>query len=523
MTDTPRILVADSEPVSRRFLELALRAAGYSVVARDHGAGALRELEQKGGVFDCAIVEIGREQFQSRRADSRAWDSRQGAARLLACLKHADPALALIATGAAAGKAENYELESLRAGAVEFLLKPLRRDRLTEAAAAAIAITESSRRSLRIHQKVGAVGAMQRALTGTFGRGGANAVEFYFRPLESASGDSLRHYHLSGSREVLLLTDVSGHQYDSAVVSAFVDGVMRALLEGEIPIEEVLVRCNRLLLTGRGVEEGRFSVTAVCIELDHDRAATSLILAGGIPPVWAGADGWLESFRSPESSPLGWFSEEQPVVMHGPLPSGPFWVWSDGVSSLAAMRGVDPLAMVSALLQAEAEGKTPKWTSSANDDLLAARFLSERITPESGILLEPVVAARYNSADAGAIDRIQDLWRRSLELVAPGVASHVIFDVMLASREAVLNALRHGCVSGGETRFQMVHDRASGVILVRVQDSGGGYTESGPQGDGDLPDGHRGLLLIRHLVSSLTFSKSGACVTMTFRYRERNS
>jgi anti-sigma regulatory factor (Ser/Thr protein kinase) len=96
------------------------------------------------------------------------------------------------------------------------------------------------------------------------------------------------------------------------------------------------------------------------------------------------------------------------------------------------------------------------------------------------------------------------------------VAEDLVHDILLSSREAVLNAILHGCGPGAFARFVLSYAPASRAIRARVEDPGPGYgidirrRETSPLSEVR----GRGLQLIRHLSHSCTAERGGAHLLM---------
>jgi serine/threonine-protein kinase RsbW len=111
------------------------------------------------------------------------------------------------------------------------------------------------------------------------------------------------------------------------------------------------------------------------------------------------------------------------------------------------------------------------------------------------------------------------------EVVAPlcelGYRPHDCLGIRLALEEAVVNGLRHG--NTGDPSKQVLVRIAVGSdgVLVEVEDEGPGFNPAAvpdptaPE-NRDKPSG-RGLLLMRHYMTWVRFSKRGNCVTLCKR------
>jgi DNA-binding response OmpR family regulator/anti-sigma regulatory factor (Ser/Thr protein kinase) len=506
------VLIAEDEPLCRRFIEKALEAEGYTAFVRESAGAIVRELEHRGGSFFHAVITG----YTFRRSDDIG---------LLTRIGQIDPSLAVVVIGD--GGKDDVALRSLRTGACDFIEKPLSRDLLARAVGRAVLTTAERRRSTRMEASVRAAGLLQKTLLGSVLSDEGIAIERCFRPREAAGGDFLAHYRLPGGQDLMLVTDVSGHEFDSAVMSSFFHGMARGLIELGVPVEEVLTRYNRVLLTTPGFEASPSSLAVCCLRIDYDQDRMTIFLAGSPPPAWVDESGWIETWNGSMSSPLGWFLDSCPAVATSAVPRGPVWIWTDGVEDLAAELGAHPLSIASALVASTLNCVDPGWLDAARDDVLAVRLWPTSATGQRDRYPEPVVADRYNRGHIPQIDDLQLMWERSLRIAFPGITPATLFDVLLSAREALLNGLMHGTAGDEETRFQISVRLASAEsgagdveVVVRVEDPGPGYTDSDMLPESEFRDGHRGLLLIRNLASSVSTSNRGASVTMRFRQGE---
>ena len=121
-------------------------------------------------------------------------------------------------------------------------------------------------------------------------------------------------------------------------------------------------------------------------------------------------------------------------------------------------------------------------------------------------------------------DSFQAFWQRSLMLAVPELPEAKLHDVLLASREALLNALNHGCGGCADQRasLQIAYPPSRQTLRVRVCDPGPGHDFDLARHEKsalkELAEEHRGLVLIHHLASDVSFLRNGASVTMDFAW-----
>ena len=510
-----RVLVVEDDPVSRGFLEIALARQGYAVSVAGDVTEAEQQLSPAGiGAFSCVVTDY-------RMPGRTGLD-------LLAWIKESDPSLATILV---TGESERHLIaESLRGGAMDFLDKPVDGNRLHAAVARAVERTSRDRHRAESEAAVMDFRRAQQRMLGVEALRNLGRVDVYHHPKHEAGGDFFSRFRPAPDLMFCLLTDVSGHDLQAAYISAYFHGLVRGLLARGTPIQEIFPDFNRFLLEEwsqadasqpRDTNVGA-SVAACAVLLDFG-AQTATVLTQGTPaPIYIRPDGDAEAVGRSGGAPLGWFGE---LVPSGGLCSiargGQFYLWTDGLEDLAEKKGVTAPSLAFAM-QAAKEGfqPSPGFEAAADDILLARIHVSEPGPAEA--LYRPLIVECYHGGQTGDIDRLQALWQRSLTLAVPGLPESRLHDVLLASRESLLNALLHGC--GGRpdraAGFQAAYCPARQTLRVRVDDSGPGhhFDLAGQErlAAHEPPEKHRGLMLIHRLAGNLAFERDGAGVLMDF-------
>jgi anti-sigma regulatory factor (Ser/Thr protein kinase) len=173
--------------------------------------------------------------------------------------------------------------------------------------------------------------------------------------------------------------------------------------------------------------------------------------------------------------------------------------------------------------KAKRVGIEPAWLRNAGDDVMAVRLSLRPDSSVDGCPFHPLLAESYSSDDIPRIDELQDFWRASLKLALRDPAPTLLHDIVLCSREAVLNALTHGCKPGQRATFQASIDLRRGLLRLHIEDPGGGHDFISPHSGGaddTVLDGlaalHRGLFLIYDLCSRVQCERRGAGLTPNF-------
>lgn len=521
-TPTPRpaasaghVLVVEDDVVSRNFLQFGLTRQGYFVASAEHVAGAQEELLRKGiESWDCVVTDY-------RMPNASGLD-------LLLWIKQQDPSLSTIIVTAQGEK--ELIAESLRGGAADFLDKPVDLIKLSSAVNRAIEQTRRQRHMAKSESAVQDLSRAQQWMLGVVAPRGPVQVDLCFHPKQDAGGDFFTRFQLSPHKHFCLLTDVSGHDLQAAYVSAYFQGLVRGMLDRATPIEEIFARFNRFLLeewnhsaTLHGKSVSADTSVAACALLIDSKALTATILTHGTPaPVHVTPDGQAHIIGTVGGFPLGWFSEFTPQAsVHFIAEGGYFYLWTDGLEDLAEKQGVSPLSLAYCLHQAKERGVAPPGIDSAFDDILVARILLAAARPVTQFF-QPLLLETYPGGETALIDEYQAHWQRSLLLALPELPETKLYDVLLASREILLNGLTHGCqgAPNQEVTFQIAIEPTAGLLRVRVSDSGPGHNFNLEHHEAQAADAlleeHRGLILVNHLASHVRLERKGASVVMDF-------
>lgn len=510
-----RILVVEDDSASRNYLEVALKKMGYAAVGAEGAAQARERLAYAHtGAFSCVLTDFCMPD--------------QNGLELMAWIKEQDPSLATIIITAAGEK--NLVAESLRGGAIDYLDKPVTSRQLQDAVARAIDWTNHQRHLTQSESAVKALRQAQQRMFRVDASQTLGRVEICSFPCHEAGGDFFSCFQTAPDRLFCLLTDVSGHDPLAAYISAYFQGLARGLLTRGASAASIFPDFNRFLLeewrgdgSVPGERNGFGTSVAACALLIDATTRTADIFNYGMPaPVYYRPDGESGIVGDEGGFPLGWF----PDLSLGSAPcsiacGGSFLFWTDGLLELAKRQGVSVLSMAYALRRAHESNLRPSWMNAAADDvlLIAVHPSSAQALDEA---FEPLISERYSGACSAEIDTLQAFWKRSLMMALPDLTEETLHDILLASRETVLNALLHGCAHNPEktATFQAAWCRQHHALRIRVQDPGEGH-----QFDLDkhthlmekqLPEKHYGLFFISHLASTVEFGRNGADVVMNF-------
>lgn len=511
-----RVLVVEDDPVSRTFLRLALQKQGHHVTPVESVTAAQQQLAaQPPDHFDCVISDY--------------WMPEHSGLDLLRWLKTQDPCLATIIVTAEGEK--NLITESLRLGAADFLEKPVNVQRLHEAIARAAAQTAQQRRMVRSDSAVKNLGRTQRWMVQSGQLAGGNiSVEVCLHPKFEAGGDFLGHFQFTPEIQCCLLTDVSGHDLQAAYISAYFHGIFHGMLMCAAPLRDIFSHFNRYLADEwnqparlRTKNTVATSMAATALLLDSRQQTVRVAICGAPVPVYVLPDGRAQPLGENNGPPLGWFADtEIAASVHSIAGGGTIYLWTDGLGDLAETLDVHPLCLAFVLQLAKENAAKPPLLEQANDDILFAAVHLPAADLAGG-LLHPILVEHYPGDQGDNIDLLEAGWRRHLKLAVPELSEAAEHDILLAAREAVLNAFNHGCRRRAEktVRFQMSVHRVRQVIRVWVEDPGLGHQfDSATHADNlaqELIDEHRGLIFIMNLAQTVKHERNGATLILEFQ------
>ena len=507
------VLAVDGDFLSRRFIEKVLNRAGYAVLSACTPAEAKNLTREVGcGSLCCVLTDFSMPE--------------NGGADFLLWIGQEDSSIASITTSGSSDKA--LVEQSLRSGACNFLNKPLDRFSLEQAVFEASKLTTRKRRTAEIERDVEEVGAVQRLLISSSIASDSASVNLCFHPKHEAGGDFFSHLELPNGRAVALLTDVSGHELKSAFISAYFQGMVRAMLEADLPLIAIFERANLFLLNESSTTEDTVpvSICACAVSVDLNARRIEVLNCGAPGGAFVTATGDCVAMLNDASYPLGWFAEKQ--VDHDILPpvSGQLLLWTDGVEELAEKIGVATCAVAFALLRAKETGKKVPWLAQANDDVLVAAWKIQ-MPGDSGnelIWFRPIVSLSYGAEDLPGIDKIQLFIMNSLRVAVPEIGPETLHDVLLCARESLINALRHGCAGGGVAKLTLCLSPERQILTLIVEDEGPGHDfdceEHASTATTQLTARHRGLILMRALSNRFKTERRGAKLTMDFNCKD---
>ena len=454
---------------------------------------------------------------------------------LLEWIKEHDHALAAIFV-TAVGERELVK-RSLRTGACDFLDKPVQIQLLLRSVADAADRTRRQRALEDAESSVQEVGKLQQFMLGSNPARLSEIVDICWHPRHLAGGDLVNVFNLGPERLLVVVADVSGHDLKAGFISAFFQGVVRGMVEKNTPIQEVFSYFNRFLVrewsggqAGGGTSpfDVSASVSACAFDIDLARGNLSIWNSGFPIPILADPCGSTRRCGETASHPLGWFEEDSSTLFQQQLESGCFvYAWTDGLEDLAGQLGLSPLSLAETLLKAKRDNVQPAFLNECGDDVLLVRLNlhPERQKQPAGTPGR-LLYHEYFQDHVLRIDELQMQWEKCLQTAVPSLPESKLFDLLLCSREAVINGIKHGCAASPDRpcTYEITHHPGNGLLRVTVHDPGPGHSfdweEHEKAAETELLDVHRGLILINRLPAQTQFARCGASVIMDFDLKQ---
>ena len=507
-----RILVVDDERVTQRLLKASMVKRDYEVETAANVMEAIAILEREGRrTFDCALVDY-------RMPGQTGID-------LLVWLKSFDPTLASMMLTAEGDKLLVAKI--LREGAVDYLDKPVNLRELGESVTKAVAISRERRYLADTESAASKVGEAHHHLLGIRQLSRMPQVRICYQPMHQAGGDFINVFPQEDGKYVVIAGDISGHDLRAAYVSTFAQGVVRGMMEKSAEIGEVFEFFNRFLVTECNVVDGARSESqhdttslAMCsASIDPSRSEVTVMNSGFPCPLYVDPEGVARELGI-GCCPLGWFDDL--IIPKNVFPfavGGCLYFWSDGLEDYAEKIKICGPSLAFRLLEVgEAERKS--LLRDAIDDVLIVQLsLGEESLPVVGF--QPLIVESYSGADLGMIDEMQSKWERSLRYALPELADDRLYDVLLASREGMLNAMQHGCRGRADRvcNYQVFYRSDTMQIHVRISDPGDGYMDDFLECDDPLMEPferHCGFIILRAFSSTIKKGRNGALLMMDF-------
>jgi anti-sigma regulatory factor (Ser/Thr protein kinase) len=350
--------------------------------------------------------------------------------------------------------------------------------------------------------------------------------------MHQASGDFVGVFRPEGSNSLRVIAgDVSGHDLRAAYFSTFAQGVLRGMMQFNASDQHIFEFFNRFLTSewNTAPEVSNLTSIALCgLEIDQQSRRIKLINGGFPIPCLIDREGTVSKLGI-GSCPLGWFDEENFEIDIIRAPEGSFlYLWSDGLEDYAEHQGISVFAMAHRLLSTPDPRDQREILRDAIDDIMVVKL---EVNPEDNTGEEsdstgfvPLLHKKFAGDESHLIDRSQHWIESSLKYAVPNIDAERLYDLVLCTREALLNAMVHGCASKPDRFCDLTatFNPSRKVVRIRIEDSGSGHgdtylTAMDPElRDPNPLDRHTGFILMRELPDNIATERGGAVVTMDF-------
>ena len=501
------ILLIDDEELILESSKDLIEMLGYSVVIASSVHEAEKILTQEGTrAFDCVITDY-------------KMPGKTGL-ELLEWLRQFDPNISIIVNTGYAGHKDVAAM--LRHGALDVLNKPVPLDQLRMAVEKGVGKTKELREQNKQRHSILQVAEVYQYLFQLHGVIDSPETSLCFVPMHQAGGDFVIMDE-TVRRRLLMVADVSGHDLDSAYLSAYMQGAATGLLKGGYNPARLINELNHFLLekwNARGFEDfadGVNEASVCCLLIEMNRSTGRVVLHNnGIPePIFTRANGRSEvlGFRG---CPIGLYDETETELIEVPGIDGELLIWSDGLEDFARELQIADEALAYRLLLCENREEQIELLDQAEDDVLVVR----QSVKEGPAQFRPIIVYEADGGQACNIDTIEDYWSRSIMYALPDISEEILYGILLVSREGFLNAIRHGCKSDPEKtcQIQMHYHPDFKTFRIMISDPGEGYDDTYLiDEEPDLEkERNCGLILMRNFPDSVALERRGATVIMDF-------
>jgi DNA-binding NarL/FixJ family response regulator len=345
-------------------------------------------------------------------------------------------------------------------------------------------------------------------------------VESAFFPACEAGGDFGVCARLDDDRILLVFGDISGHDYKSSFISAYFFGVNRGMLLLGAKPREVFERFNKFLVENWNAacpaDDIPTSIAVGYAILDFSRKEISYC-CNALPPFILCDDMLNVSFLGRSNPPLGWFAGSVAPVETVPMPEcGCIVMATDGLDSLSD-GSLCTLGVADAILSLPPDSSAKNAIfERQSDDIFIQRFAWEKAGEGHG-LLRPIYHQQVASTDTACIDVLQNVWDKTLRAIIPGLSGKRRREILLSCREALVNAMEHGCACEGSRCSLTMARLGRDTLRIRIRgDAVGAACDCEPY---RKPDAHIpfGLKIIHGYADSFVYDEKNNSIILDFR------
>lgn len=500
-----RVLIVEDDPHGLCYFQSSLAVAGFKVFPTTSAAEA-RELG----------ISVGWDKIDAVLTDFRMPE--QSGLDLLEWLRREDPTLATVVVTAQGEK--SLVMKTLNLGGAGFLEKPVIHSHLVKAMDKAVNTTRTARQDRSNREDLDEVSEIDHRMNEQVPDVLKDRLQIIYQPMHQVGGDFVNTWFSGKADEVMILVgDVSGHDFSAGYTSAFFQGMFRGEVANVADFSHILENFNRRLLNQKDLGDTSVSACGIKIdEINHQIVCFNC----GFPPFYLIDNNGFITRGTLGSHPLGWAEElALSPETYSTSNSKSLIVFTDGIIEQAENLKIDPLSLIYKMYHRKSSD-SEVYSLDRLDDVLCLRYYFRKNITMTTTSFEPIINEQYSGAEYLHIDSLQSVWRRSLQYSVGEEMGDRVYDLIICIREIMLNALIHGCAGSSEKfcQLQISYDDQAKIVRVRVDDPGKGHhfdIKKRVTNLENLPDGRQlGLGIVHHLSDDFLIENKGTSVVFDF-------
>jgi DNA-binding NarL/FixJ family response regulator len=346
----------------------------------------------------------------------------------------------------------------------------------------------------------------------------AKKLEQILLPSHMAGGDFCMCVPIDSEKAILIAGDISGHDIRAGFLSVYFTGICRGMRARGATAAQMCQHFNDFLTrewNPRREPDDVPSSLCVCFVMMDFAHKLMYCMSNGFPSPILFNDKLDKTEMGYPSPPLGWFDRPLDNGRIIPMPeSGTLVMFSDGLSDLSTPYGPCICGMADRILTLpEDNPERMHLLIRQRDDIAILRMAWARREDE-GRLVRVLACRRFRGDEISDIDLFQHHWDNLLSKTIPNLPIDRKIEILLCLREAVLNAMKHGCAGSSSLGGGFVIALCGNEVLrIRIDDAGAAVTNAGDSHDGHISFGIR---IIEGLSDSCRYDISRKCLFLDF-------
>jgi FixJ family two-component response regulator len=518
------ILIVEDDAALLESLLRSLDVMGERLISAVDGLDARKKIEDL-GIVNCLCILTD---YRMPNCDGL---------QLLHWVRSQDSNLSIILMSA--HSEAHFLVELIRVGAADFIEKPFRSAAVRSIVSEAIQRTIDQRHQRYVLESLQTVVDVHRTLNPRNPIEAISAnhpvqahrycVDSFYFPLMEMGGDFLCCLPRSPTRLLMVGGDLSGHDLRAGFLSAYVQGVVRGMVQQDASLESICRYLNDFLCKDWNSKNSRrsgqlmTSISVVGIDLDLENRILR-VTGGGFPAITVYSSGASLKTLRPKGSPLGWFVDLDLEAITVPVADfGMMILCSDGLELMAESMGVQPLTLAYTLMKDPRSESHIRLLLNRPDDVLIGLVYWDCRDQKDGLDLPairfPFYQRYYPGSGVGDIDAFQSEWKKSLHCGFPHIESERLKEILVCMREALLNALLHGCDARSENKACLIISVSmdSKTLWIEVSDRGCGFLPDAVTDKNQAGHISLGLKMIQLFCPEAKILDEGRRLVMPFR------